>query len=138
MSEAKYNGIRMVATIHGFVHIGDLALWPKQIVTGRTRRQIMERVETVNAARAEVEKRAAALIAEFPGVTFGYLGNCCGTYDDRSYTIFLPHPGRIGTFDDRVGSYAPWEMDQMLAAWPRLEETVRTRMAQRQTKGDRP
>ena len=50
----------------------------------------------------------------------------------------LPHPGRIGTFDDRVGSYAPWEMDQMLAAWPRLEETVRTRMAQRQTKGDRP
>jgi hypothetical protein len=39
-----------------------------------------------------------------PGVTCGYIGNTYadGT-DDRSWFIFLPHPGRVGTAKDRIG-----------------------------------
>jgi len=40
------------------------------------------------------------------GATFGYLGNldtCFG--DDRSWYVFLPHPGRAGTSADRLGGF---------------------------------
>jgi len=41
-----------------------------------------------------------ALKSELPGISFGYIGNCgvnrYGQFDDRSWRIFLPHPGRVG------------------------------------------
>lgn len=43
-------------------------------------------------------------------VTVGYVGNCAMTqdadgfpaYDDRRWYVFLPHPGRVGTDEDRL------------------------------------
>jgi hypothetical protein len=42
-----------------------------------------------------------------PKVTFGYIGNCDidGRNDDRCWMVFLPHPGRVGTSDDRIGGF---------------------------------
>jgi hypothetical protein len=75
---------------------------------------------------------AETLKAEFPGVTFGYLGNCgsdCrGQFDERTWTIFLPHPGRIGTYEDRVGSYSTEQLPEMLTDWPRLRAAVQKKM----------
>lgn len=40
--------------------------------------------------------------------TFGYIGNCSpnGGNDDRAWYVFLPHPGRVGTADDRLGGFS--------------------------------
>ena len=38
----------------------------------------------------------------FPGITFGYLGNVERWGDDRTWFIFLPCPGRIGSYNDQV------------------------------------
>ena len=40
-----------------------------------------------------------------PRVTFGYLGDCTPTRDDRLWYIFLPHPGRTGDVQDRLGGF---------------------------------
>lgn len=54
--------------------------------------------------RAQVfAEREAALMAALPGVTVGYIGNLTGDLDDRSWSIFLPHPGREGAPEDRIG-----------------------------------
>lgn len=39
------------------------------------------------------------------GATFGYLGNCDSRHDYRCWYVFLPHPGRVGTADDRLGGF---------------------------------
>ena len=39
------------------------------------------------------------------GATWGYLGNCGIHGDDRSWYVFLPHPNRVGTADDRLGGF---------------------------------
>jgi hypothetical protein len=41
-------------------------------------------------------------VAELPGVTIGYIGNCERWGDDRSWANILPHPGRIGGYADSV------------------------------------
>lgn len=45
-------------------------------------------------------------------VTFGYIGNCDinGGNDHRAWYVFLPHPGRAGTADDRVGGFATGDL----------------------------
>ena len=35
------------------------------------------------------------------GLTYGYIGND----DDVQNYVFLPHPGRVGTPDDRIGGF---------------------------------
>lgn len=83
----------------------------------------------------QLQAKADALIAEIPGVTFGYLGNVGigreGRYDDRSWYIFLPHPGRVGTYLDAVGGYSTGNLGLMLAAWDRLAAEARRRMEAR-------
>lgn len=57
--------------------------------------------------RTDLERcqRIVAAIAETTGEpwTFGYLGNCDHRRDDRAWYAFRPHPGRVGTYDDRIG-----------------------------------
>lgn len=52
------------------------------------------------------------------GATFGYLGNCGSGVDDRSWYVFLPHPGRVGTHEDRLGGFGTGDVDG-------VESTVR-------------
>lgn len=44
-------------------------------------------------------------------VTFGYIGNLTPRHDDRLWSVFLPHPGRVGTENDRVGSVRTGDVD---------------------------
>jgi hypothetical protein len=53
-----------------------------------------ETANPVAAAIAVFEKNVKALAVELPGITFGYIGNVERWGDDRSWEIFLPHPGR--------------------------------------------
>lgn len=50
--------------------------------------------------------RAEEVVKTLDGVSLGYIGNVYsdGT-DDRSWFIFLPHPGRIGEAEDRIGGF---------------------------------
>jgi hypothetical protein len=50
-------------------------------------------------------------------VTFGYIGNCDanGARDHRAWTVFLPHPGRVGTSDDSVGSFPTGSLEGIVA-----------------------
>jgi hypothetical protein len=54
-------------------------------------------------------------------VTFGYIGNVDvnGANDNRSWSVFLPHPGRVGTDDDRIGSF---RTDDDAGAWAAVRE----------------
>jgi hypothetical protein len=49
-------------------------------------------------------------------VTFGYIGNCGPGFDDRSWSVFLPHSGRHGTDDDRIGRFRTGDLAGALAA----------------------
>lgn len=104
---------------------------PKALVKGITIRAIRERVAAMRTAEAEFFRRGDELKAEFPGVSYGYIGNLETGWDDRSYSIFLPHPGRVGTSSDRVGDYHRWELDKALADWDRIKAAVAKGMAGR-------
>lgn len=84
---------------------------------------------------AALEGKAADLKRELPGVTFGYIGNCgsdrSGRFDDRSWYIFLPHPGRVGDYSDRLGGYRTQDLGRMLEAWDRLAAAAREAMRTR-------
>lgn len=59
--------------------------------------------------------RAEVICRPLPGVTMGYIGNIYadGT-DDRAWSIFLPHPGRVGTEADRLGRYSTQDRGKLL------------------------
>lgn len=80
--------------------------------------RVIERIEAL-VAELNVE---LGLTATYPeprnGLSFGYIGNCGhrparnggGAFDDRLWSIFLPHPGRVGTADDRLGAFATGDL----------------------------
>lgn len=47
--------------------------------------------------------------------TFGYVGNLSATYDDRLWSAFAPHPGRVGTHADSIGGVRTEDLDQLPA-----------------------
>lgn len=81
------------------------------------------------AAHHELQEKVSALSAELPGVTFGYIGNFERGRDDRSFYIFLPHPGRVGTYEDSVSLGVFDKLPAALAKWPQLEALARTKYA---------
>lgn len=62
-------------------------------------------------------QRTVDLIAEATGEdwTFGYIGNVeLSGRDDRAWYAFRPHPGRVGTHDDRIGGVRTDDLDSLL------------------------
>lgn len=59
-------------------------------------------------------------------VTFGYVGNvnANGTNDQRAWMVFFPHPGRVGTAADRVGSFPTGSLEGILATRRALRSVV--------------
>lgn len=54
-------------------------------------------------------------------VTYGYIGNAKMGRDgwdmsDCLWSVFLPHPGRVGTDADRVGSFPTGSLEGVVAA----------------------
>lgn len=43
--------------------------------------------------------------------TFGYIGNLSQFRDDRAWYVFLPHPGRVGTAEDRLGGFSTGDIN---------------------------
>lgn len=102
----------------------DGSFLPMTLVKGLTIRQILALLDRVNADEKEFFRRAEILKATYPGVSFGYIGNVETCWDDRGYSIYLPHPGRVGTYADRVGMWARWELHKALASWATVEAAV--------------
>lgn len=119
-----------VKVIEGDRFDGDFL--PKGMVQGLTVREIRAKVAKMVADEAEFFRRGEELKAAFPGVTFGYIGNLETQWDDRGYSIYLPHPGRIGTYQDRIGLWRRWELDEALSEWDQIVESVRKGMEGRQ------
>ncbi len=75
-----------------------------------------------------------SLAQEVPGITFGYIGNVgvyrSGPFDDRSWYVFLPHPGRVGTISDRV--FVGHKGLEAVQTWESVERQVRRMMASRE------
>jgi hypothetical protein len=44
-------------------------------------------------------------------VSFGYIGNVEVGRDDRLWSVFLPHPGRVGTAADAIGAFRTGDLD---------------------------
>ena len=58
------------------------------------------------------------------GFTVGYIGNCNRDLDDRSWTIFRDHKGRIGTKEDRMGGYSTEERYKLLTIIKAIKFTL--------------
>lgn len=75
----------------------------------------------------DLQAKVNALAVDLPGLTFGYIGNCgvdrSGPFDDRSWHVFLPHPGRVGTYFDSVSLGATDNLPHV--KWPCVEAQVR-------------
>lgn len=86
-------------------------------------------IEIVNAVDT-LRENVRILAQELPGITFGYIGNTgvdrFGPYDDRSWRIFLPHPGVIGqSFLDDVHLGATEKLPQRVEEWNTLAAQAR-------------
>lgn len=82
----------------------------------RAREAIEAEIRAINELRGETDWRSANR------VSFGYIGNLYfNGDDDRSWSVFLPHPHRAGTYEDRRGSYSTHAAVgfELLLAWIR-------------------
>jgi len=77
------------------------------------------------------QRKVKELSAELPGVTFGYIGNVYGSYgtprwrDDRSWAVFIPHPGRVGTYEDSVSLGRTGDLPKAVEKWDGIAERAR-------------
>jgi hypothetical protein len=68
-------------------------------------------------------RRLTDKLTELTGITwtFGYIGNTYGMpdtrawRDDRSWSAFAAHPGRVGGYGDRIGGHSTDELPQLHA-----------------------
>jgi hypothetical protein len=74
-----------------------------------------------------LQDKVKALAVELPGITFGYLDNQETWGDDREWMVFLPTPGRMGTYADRVALGHTTGLADAVANWDHIETTVRSR-----------
>lgn len=74
----------------------------------------MSTTATQDRTRARLT-RITELLTSTTGTewTFGYIGNCDHQHDDRSWFLFRAHPGRVGTFEDRIGGVATQDLDKL-------------------------
>lgn len=72
-----------------------------------------------------LQESVELLERSLPGITFGYLGNCESWGDDRSWYVFLPHPGRVGTFNDAVSLGYTAKLYEQVKQWPAIEAAAR-------------
>lgn len=83
--------------------------------------------EPTRAASEQFDLRVRELAKELPGITFGYIGNVYfgPYYDDRSWRIFLPHPGWVGERTDNVYIGSTAALDRRIGDWPSIEAEAR-------------
>ena len=63
-----------------------------------------------------------------PRITFGYIGNvdANGRNDFRVWSVFLPHPHRVGREEDRIGAFATYDTKGAGECIRSLRAVVRT------------
>ena len=80
----------------------------------------------------QLQAKVDALKAELPCISLGYIGNYEFGKDYTSWSIFLPHYGRVGTYSDQVSIGAGTDADKFtkaLANWDKLEAGIRKQYA---------
>lgn len=90
--------------------------------------EYMDFVEVGEAPETFFARKVKELAAELPGVTYGYLGNYERWGDDRSLYIFLPHPDRVGTYQDSISLGLGRSVEQQLKSvreWDQRVEAAR-------------
>lgn len=77
--------------------------------------EIRQRAADIEARQVRLWARVEEIARRLDGVTVGYIGNVYsdGT-DDRGWSVFLEHPGRVGESFDRIGSFATSERGRLL------------------------
>lgn len=71
-----------------------------------TRTPVDSEAASLEAARIREERFNRQMKRLLPeGWTWGYIGNLERGNDDRSWFIFVPHPGRVGQAEDRIGGF---------------------------------
>lgn len=79
-----------------------------------------------STAVAILQERIDALAKELPGITFGYTGNLERWGDDRTWFVFLPHPGRVGRYNDSIRVGTTLELPACAErSWPVVEARAR-------------
>jgi hypothetical protein len=81
----------------------------------------MARLTPEQKVHAEKQAERCRLIVkqlvEATGIefTFGYIGNLdAWGNDDRCWSAFAPHPGRVGNEGDRIGGYYTEDLDKLV------------------------
>jgi hypothetical protein len=69
--------------------------------------------------------KVTELANELPGITIGYLGNIELWGDDRAFYVFLPHPGRVGTYSDMVSLGQYYQLPAAVPQWEQIAATAR-------------
>lgn len=100
-----FNGGQIKISRDNFASDGACGWFPISLFRGLTIRDILAKAIQVNLEVKAASETAAALAKEL-GCTFGAIGNIERWGDDMCYSIYLPHPGRVGTYADRVGSWS--------------------------------
>lgn len=77
-----------------------------------------DRARTVVERQVELANEALGLADADHShkITFGYIGNGRFTsngwnLDDTLWSVYLPHPGRVGTYQDRIGDVSYGDAD---------------------------
>jgi hypothetical protein len=94
---------------------------PEQIAESYARQEALLRTEIAEC------NAALGLTDAKHKVTFGYLGNVApnGSNDQRSWMVFLPHPGRVGRYEDHLGGFPTGSLEGIVAARRSLRALAR-------------
>ena len=79
-----------------------------------------EYTDQVSILQDEIDALNTELGLTTHRITFGYIGNCDTRIsgevvnDHRSWKVFLPHPGRVGTYEDCLGGFPTGSLEGVL------------------------
>lgn len=57
--------------------------------------------------------------------SFGYIGNISIRGDESSWYVFLPHPGRPGTSEDRIGGFPSGDLAGISGTYGQLHALIK-------------
>lgn len=81
-----------------------------------------------DASYTEFQAKVEELKKDLPCISLGYIGNYEFGKDYTSWSIFLPHFGRVGTYSDQISIGAGTDAEKFakaLANWDKLEAACR-------------
>lgn len=94
-------------------------LWEKE------RAKVPGLVESINEAGVFLQAKVNELAKELPGVELGYIGNIERWGDDRGWHVFLPHPDRVGGYEDSIPLGGTVDLPKAVTQWDAFEAAAK-------------